>query len=413
MSASYPIRAVDESEMLAFAEVGLQAFNSTWPGDELIALDRMVFEPDRTLAASDGDQLVGTAIAYTFGMTVPGGGTVAAAGVSSVAVLPTHRRRGILSALMTRQLADVAARGEPVAALFASESVIYGRYGYGAASEQLAFTFHRGEAKIAVPHGAPALRLVDPHAAIGAMRSVYEAVRPGRPGMMTRADGWWELHMSDPEFMREGSAPMRCVIAEDEHGPRGFMLYAAKPGWGSDGMGGTSINVWELFWADPAACAALWADITSRDLVAEVTIRMRPVDDPVLHLLADRRRARARFSEGLWVRIVDLEAALALRRYARGLDVVLDVADPLLPANHGRWRLSAGGPGDEQPSVTRTTAEPDVALPVAALGAAYLGGTRLSALAAAGQVTELRPGALAELSGALSWDPAPWCPIMF
>jgi len=414
MSVSYPIRPVDDPEMLAFAQVGLQAFNSTWPPEELVELDRMVWEGERTLAAFDDDRMVGTALAYSFGMTVPGGGVVDTAGVSSVCVLPTHRRRGILSALMRRQLSDVAAGGEPVAALFASEAVIYGRYGYGAASEQLAFTLHRGEGTLRVPQErAPTLRLAEPGSAIGALRQVYEQVRPTRPGMLTRTDGRWQLHTSDPDFLRDGSGPLRCVIAEDEAGPRGFMMYTARPGWGSDGMGSTSVHVYELLWADTAACAALWADILSRDLVTEVTTRLRPADDPLLYLLADRRRARARVSDGLWIRILDLPAALSRRRYAAEVDVVLEVTDPLLAGNDGRWRLRAGGLSDAKPVCERTAAPPDLALAVSALGAAYLGGTRLSALAAAGQVTEIRPGALAELSAAMWWDPAPWSAFMF
>ena len=419
MDAPYPIRPVDDSELPAFGRVTDQAFNSHWPPEEMVRFDRMVAEPERTLVAFDGELMAGTALAYSFGMTVPGGDVMATAGISGVGVLPTHRRRGILSSLMRRQLADIAAGGgEPVAALFASEAAIYGRFGYGAAADQYSFTFHRGDGQLRPVPGAadaaPTLRLADAKESLAEIRTVYEAVRPVRPGMLARSDGWWELHVADPEFMREGSTPLRCVIAADESGPRGYALYTAKPDWGRDGMPAQTLSVRDLYWTDPVACAALWSDLLSRDLVTEVRTRMRPADDPLQHLLTDPRRARTRISDGLWVRLVDLPEALRRREYAAAIDIVLEVSDPLLPANHGRWRLSAGGPADGgKPACEPTTAAPDIALPVSVLGAAYLGGSRLSGWLAAGLITEHRPGAVAGLSTAMSWEPAPWCPTMF
>ncbi len=378
----------------------------------------MIVELERTLVAFDRDQMVGTTLAFSFGMTVPGGDVVGTAGISGVSVLPTYRRRGILSSLMRRQLDDIAAGSEPLAALFASESAIYGRYGYGSAAPDCRFTFRRGDGQLkplpASAGKAPVLRLADPTSAVAEMKAVYEAQRLARPGMLTSHDGWWNLQVADPEFMREGASPQACVIAEDESGPRGYALYAAKPEWNNDGIPAQVLLLLGLHWTDPAACAALWTDMLTRDLVAEVRTRMRPVDDPVLNMLVDPRRARALATDGLWVRLIDLPAALMARAYAAAVDVVIEVSDALLPANDGRWRLQAGGPSDGgKPSCERTMAEPDVALPVAALGAAYLGGIRLGGLAAAGQVMEHRPGALAELSTAMWWDPAPWSPMMF
>lgn len=418
MSASYPIRAIDDSELEGFAYVSDHAFNATWPREEMLRFDRLVVEPERTLVAFDVKQMVGTTLVLSFGMTVPGGEVLGTAGVSGVSVLPTYRRRGILTSLMRRQLDDIAAGSEPLAALFASESAIYGRYGYGQAAPDYGFTFHRGDGQLrplpadALP--APALRLADPKEALAEMKAVYETLRPDRPGMLTQHDGWWKARVADPEFMREGNTPQVCVIAEDDSGARGFALYVAKPEWGSDGIPAQVLTVRDLFWTDPAACAALWADLLSRDLVGQVHARGRPVDDPVLEMLVDQRRARTRVSDGLYVRIVDLPSALMARAYGSAVDLVIEVADALLPANEGRWRLQAGGPRDGgKPTCERATAEPDVSLPVTALGAAYLGGTRLGALAAAGQIAEHRPGAVAELSTAMWWDPAPWSPMNF
>ncbi len=416
MSDSYPIRPVDQSELPAFAQVAHVAFRTAWPFDGLLELDRMVFEAARSLAAFDGNQPVGTAAAYSFGLTVPGG-AVDAAGVTFVAVLPSHRRRGILSALMARQLADVAAGHEPVAVLLASESPIYGRFGYGTATHDLSFVIRRGEGLLRVPEiagPAPRLRLAEPKDAVKDLKVVYDTVLAGRPGMISRNDAWWDRVLVDKEFARNGHSTLQCVIAADDAGPRGYALYSAKPDWDDHHVQGGELHVRELHGTDPAACAALWGDLLSRDLISEVTAGQRPVDDPLLHQLTDARRARAILTDCLWVRLVDLPAALRMRRYACPVDLVIEVTDDLLPANAGRWRLQAGGLADQGvPRCQRSTAGPDVTLDVSALGAAYLGGTRLGGLASAGLISEHRPGAVAALSAAMWWDPAPWTPMEF
>jgi predicted acetyltransferase len=421
MTDVYPIRPVAIDEAAAFAAVGEQAFNSTWPAQAALQHELITFEADRSLAALDGSAIVGTAAAYTFRMAVPGGMT-RVAGVSWVSVLPSHRRRGILSSLMRRQLADIRSGGEAVAALYASEAAIYRKFGYGVASEHLSFTIRRGEGRLlpqshgqdAAGTGGVRLRIADPAAGRPELTKIYDAALGSRPGMIARDGRWWDAVLADPEFARDGNCPLRCLIAEDDAGPRGYALYSVKPSWGDDAIPAAVLGVGELLAADPAACAAIWTDLLNRDLVGEVRAWGRPADDPLLQLLADRRRARPHLVDGLWIRLVDLPVALVQRRYASEVDLVIDVTDDLIAENCGRWRLLAGGPSDPAPaSCERTAAAADIAVPVQALGAAYLGGTRLGALASAGQVTELRPGALAALSAAMFWDPAPWCPLRF
>jgi predicted acetyltransferase len=422
MTDAYPIRPAGEDEFPAFLAVGEHAFNSSYPTELVLQHERTVFEADRSLAAFDGADMVGTTCACTFRMTVPGGVT-GTAGVTGVSVLPSRRRRGILTALMSRQLADIRDRGEAVAALFASESGIYGRYGYGAASDSLRFTIRRGEGALlrpaaaaggGVPAGEVGLRLAEPSQARAELAKVHDAVLPGRPGMLARDDRWWDYTIADPEFARSGTCPLRAMIAEDDAGPRGYALYSVRPEWGEDAIPAGVLSIRELMAADLPACAALWGDLLTRDLVGEVRARLRPVDDPLLHMLADSRRARPYLTDGLWIRLTDVPAALVRRRYASELDVVIEVTDDLLAGNSGRWRLQAGGAGDRAgASCERTSAAADIALPVSALGAVYLGGRRLSALAAAGRAAELRPGALFALSVAMSWDLAPWCPTPF
>jgi predicted acetyltransferase len=201
------------------------------------------------------------------------------------------------------------------------------------------------------------------------------------------------------------------VLAEDDFGARGYAFYSVRPEWGADGIAAGRLGVIELMATDPEASAALWTDLLTRDLVSEVRARLRPVDDELLPMLAGRRRARASLTDGLWVRLTDVPTALSQRRYAREVDVVIEVKDDVLPANAGRWRLRADASG--QATCEMTNSEAELVAPVQALGAAYLGGSRLGSLAAAGQLAEQRPGALAELSAAMSWDPAPWCPMIF
>jgi predicted acetyltransferase len=420
MADPYPIRPIADSEFAAYHAVDQHAFHGGPPRAAELPLIARLFEADRSLAAFDpalpaSAGPVGNAGAYTFQMSVPGG-LLPTAGVTYVAVLPTYRRRGILRSLMRRQLTDIAAKGEPIAALWASETPLYWRYGYGRATVQATFRFGRGEGALsALAPADPALRLriVEPAAAAAELAKVYETALQQQPGFFTRNDAWWDRLLYDPEEDRHGFSPQRCLLAEDDSGPRGYALYRAQGRWDDDTfLPDSLLDVRELVATDPAAGAALWRDLLSRDLLSEVTARLRPVDDPVLFQLLDPRRARPQLHDGLWVRIIDLPAALTRRAYSCPVDVVLEVTDELLPDNAGRWRLRADG--TEGGVTCERTGEPaDIALDVRELGAAYLGGTRLGALAAAGLVRQSRPGTLAPLSAAMSWDPGPWCPRIF
>ncbi len=416
----YPIRPIDEDEFDNFMMVDEHAFHGSplSEGDRRLVLDR--FEFDRTLAAFDETMPVGVTMCFSFQLSVPGHQMLPAAGVTFVAVLPTYRRRGVLSSMMRRQLADVSERGEPLAILWASESVIYPRYGYGRASWYLSLMLRRGEgilAETAPATGGLRLRLATPEAALPGLAKIYDAVLPSRPGFFGRSDAWWRRVIHDPEERREGASPLRCLLAEDGSGPRGYALYSAVDHW-ANFLPENVLTVRELIAVDPAASAALWADLLSRDLTSEFRVQRRPVDDPLLYQLTDPRRARPSLNDGLWVRLVDVPAALAGRGYSCPVEVVIEVRDEILPSNAGRWRLMTEGGGNGAgaglaASCVPATSAPDLTLDVTELGAAYLGGTRLSALADAGLVAELRPGAVRQLSAAMSWDPAPWCPLVF
>jgi len=423
MSASYPIRPITPAEFGSFLHVNQHAFHHGPPAQTAQAAIMSRLEWDRTLVAYDPelDIPVGITLAYSFELTVPGA-IAPAAGVSWVSVLPSHRRRGILTALMRRQLSDVAERGEPLAVLWATEAGIYGRYGYGRASWHLTYEMRRGEgAVLGVPAGLRT-RLISPEDARPELAKVYDLVRKSRPGFFARNTHWWDRALSDPEQERNGASPLFCVLAEDDQGPRGYALYSGTERW-EDGpfLPAFKLEVRELIAADAAASATLWQDLLSRDLVTIYRAALRPVDDPLLFQLADPRRVRPAIADGLWVRLVNVPAALSGRRYACAVDMVIEVHDPLFPGNAGRWRLHTANSDSASPdsaggfaaSCERTADPAALSLDITELGAAYLGGTRLSALAAAGLVTEHRPDAIRQLSAAMSWDPAPWCPVIF
>ncbi|MGV9255715.1 GNAT family N-acetyltransferase [Streptomyces sp. NPDC003697] len=368
-------------------------------------------EFDRSLGVWDGDACVGTAGAFSFRITVPGGSPVAAAGITMVGVAATHRRRGVLTSMMRRQLDDVRSRGESLAVLTASEPAIYGRFGYGAATFQLHAEIDTVRAGLSVPAGTDGVRLryAAPEGVLGACEAVYARTVPGRPGMLARQPGWERVPLLDPESERDGASPLQCVVAERAGEVVGYARYRVKPGWDVAGAEGT-VLLHDLAALDPAGEAALWRFLCGIDLTTTLTVRGRPVDDAWQYLVSDIRRCRPRLRDGLYLRLVDVGAALRARTYQAPVDVVFDVEDAFCPWNTGRWRLSGDPKGA---SCERTPDAADLAVSVRDLGAAYLGGVPLAALAAAGRVRELRPGALAEASVGFGSAVAPWLPHGF
>ncbi|NEC12774.1 GNAT family N-acetyltransferase [Streptomyces sp. SID8014] len=408
-SGAEVLRAEDWDQWYGLLEL---AFGGVPAAPEERELYRRLTEPERSLAVWDEAEVVGTAGAFTFRVSVPGGRPAAAAGVTMVGVAPTHRRRSILTTMMRRQLDDVRARGEALAVLTASEPEIYGRFGYGVASMRLSAEIDTALVRLTVPAGTEevTLRRADPQAALGVCEELYGRQVAGRPGMLARAaPGWEELGVLDPPSGREGASPLQCVLAERDGEVVGYTRYRTRPAWASGGPDG-SVVVQDLEAPDPAVYAALLRYLCGIDLMRTVKLPNRPVDDAWQYLVSDLRRCEPRLRDELQVRLVEVGAALRQRSYRAPLDVVFEVSDAFCPWNEGRWRLSgdAGGAACE-----RTEAGPDLALSVRELGAAYLGGVPLSGLAAAGRVRELRRGALAQASTAFGSDVAPWLPHGF
>jgi predicted acetyltransferase len=328
------------------------------------------------------------------------------AGVTQVGVRPTHRRRGMLTALMRRQLADVRVAGdEAVAALWASESAIYGRFGYGLASHTVDIHVNTREARLRGALDGGDVDLVLAPEAIDRMRAIHDAARAERPGMIDRPGPWWDVRIDDPEDDRDGAQALRAAVVED-----GYALYAAKLKFEPDGPAGEA-RVLEVVATTPAARASIWGFLLGLDLTRRVVWELAPVDEPIEHELAEARSATYKWlGDALWVRLVDVPRALRERTYAQPFEVVFEVADEFCPWNAGRWALRWDG---EATTCGQTALPAGIELSVGELGAAYLGGTTLETLARAGRVRELRSGALTAASRAFRGDVEPWCPEIF
>ncbi|MFF1809014.1 GNAT family N-acetyltransferase [Streptomyces sp. NPDC058251] len=406
------VRALRQTEWNVWYDNLIRAFGGVPEPAEERELYNALTEYDRSLGVWDGDQVVGTAGAFTFLLTVPGGACVPAAGVTMVSVAATHRRRGVLTSMMRRQLDDIYAWGEPLAVLTASEPAIYGRFGYGIGTLQLNAEIDTSRVRLSVPPGTDDVRLryAAPAEVLDACEAVYARLVPGRPGMLARRPGWERVGLLDPEDHRDGASPLQCVVAERDGEVVGYTRFRVKPEWGAAGHDG-SVALSALEGLDPAARAALWRFLFDIDLTSTLRSHARPVDEDLLHLVSDIRRCKLRLKDSLHVRLVDVGAALEARTYQAPVDVVFEVEDAFCPWNEGRWRLT----GDAKGACCVRTGEDsaDLALSVRELGAAYLGGVSLASLATAGRVRELRQGALAEASVAFSSVIAPWLPHGF
>lgn len=406
------LRAITEDEFGAFLRVDHLAFGHGPPDEEDAAEIRRSGELERTRAVFEGGRIVATSAALSFELTLPGLTTVPAAGITAVGVLPTHRRRGHLRRMMGAQLDDAAGRGEPVAILYASESLIYGRFGYGPATSHVAVEIDSRHG--AFLHPAPPagrVELVDGDQVAKVLPGVLDRARRRQPGDIGRPAAWWDGVVRDPEKHRKGASQRFFAVHESPAGEAdGYATYRVKSGW-EHGQPVGRVLAEEVVGFSTAAEADLWRFLLSIDLTRVVECGARPVDDPLRWMLADPRRLRVTMlGDQLWVRMVDVEAALAARRYAVPGALVVDVADDFRPALGGRYRVEGGPEGAE---CRRTTAEPDLALSTADLGALYLGGVAASTLAAAGRVVERRPGALAQADAMFAGSPPPFCRTHF
>jgi predicted acetyltransferase len=395
------VRAVGADEVGKALAPIWHYFGGRPEAEEVEKLGR-ILPPDRVLAAVEGDDIVGGAGAYLFDSTVPGGAQVPTAGVMAVGVLPTHRRRGALTALMRKQLADAHERGEPIATLFAAEGGIYARFGYGLAS--LA-----GDIELPKEHARPweheplgTARLLDTDDELfEVVPGIYDRVQAETVGMFTRTRDWWEVRRLSS---RPGRGTRMNVVIELDGVPEAYALYRIDFGM-SHMVTESVVEVTEAVGTSPRALSAIWRYLLAIDWVARINAYWLPLDHPLFHWIREPRRMEFSVLEALWVRLVDVGAALSARTLGEG-DIVLDVRDELCPWNQARWRVANG-------SAERTTAPADLQLDVSALGSVYLGGFTFEQLRWGERVEELKPGAVSRADELFRTERLPWCPELF
>jgi predicted acetyltransferase len=397
------IRPPAEDELRAAMLAAEVAFGSGVVEDEDWERERKALPASRALAAYDKGKPVALAGAYKFDLSIPGG-ELPCAGVTWVGVMPTHRRRGILRDLMRRELEDVYSWGEPIAALWASEASIYGRFGYGHAA--LGGGAKSDRARFALRQEATgSVRLVDADEAFELFPPVYDRVRATRAGMLSRDERWWKEHrLADPESWRRGASRKFYAAVELDGAVEGYAYYRIKDEW-EDGFSKSEVRVIEALATSVQADRALWSFLHGIDLIIRVSVPMFDLGGALPLLVRDPRALGVRVGDGLWLRLVDVDAALRARSYKPGTSVVLEVRDELCPWNTGRYRV-----GDD---AGRTEDTADLALDVTELASAYLGGFDFHRLARAGLVEERVDGAVEAATLLFRTDLPPYCPEVF
>jgi len=396
--------AVTEASFDAFLRAFAATFGFT-PTSEDDERSRTWVERNRLIAARDaGGQVVGTSGAYSFQMSLPGGHTAGCAGITLVSVRADHRRRGLLHRMMTQLLDDAAARGEPFAALWASESPIYGRYGFGPAVPTLSVSIDRRFGALRADGPVGDIRFIDVEAARTAFPPIYDRSRATRAGLLSRSAGWWNRVLTHEPEPAQGTGPLRLALLAD----RGFLIYHLASDW-TDGAPTGTVTVHDLVALDPSALAALLRFAIDTDLAERIELVRRAPDDPLVAVLVDPARARVAAGWPMYVRLVDVPAALEARGYLGDDEVVLEVRDDGRPTNAGRWRLAvADGVG----RCRRTDAEADASLDVEVLATISLGGVRATSLYDAGRIDGAFATAL-RLDRLFAAERAPVCDQMF
>ncbi|MFQ5553805.1 MAG: GNAT family N-acetyltransferase [Acidimicrobiia bacterium] len=408
---SFTTRPIGTDEVTEFRTNLNQGFGADIKTDSLAegnARFTALVDLDRTYASFDADTMVGTAAAFTFDVAIPGGST-AMGGLTMVTVRPTHTRRGVLREMMTAHIADVRDRGEPLSGLWASESSIYGRFGFGLAAERVEASFDARH--VGFPDG-PArgeVRLISPEEAAKVLPAIYERAFGQRPGMLSRSDQWWEHErLHDPEEWRDGATARRFAVLSVDGEDAGYAMYRQKEKWEGSLPDG-AVRVAELIAVDAGSRLALWRFLASIDLFPNVSHWNSPTDDELAWQVADPRRITRKVVDGLYLRPVDVVAAMEARAYLSSGKIVIGLHDRADPGAAAVYRLEVSSEGA---ACARTSEAPDVEMNVHTLGTLYLGGRHTFPLASAGAITGTDRG-IALLDRLLAWHVTPWCPEVF
>jgi predicted acetyltransferase len=402
----------DDDDFVAFDNALYSVFLKDPRRDET-ELSRNLTDLDRMFGFHDGTRWASTAGDYRKQVILPGGALVPVAAVTAVTVSPAHRRRGLLTQMMRYQLDGIRARGtEALAMLFASETMIYGRFGYGLASQNAALSGQVRDLgfrpEVDLGHGT--VTETDAATLLAHGPGIYDRMLTGLPGRMDRPRPWWDYLIHDNDERRKGSGSIRFALHhEPDDTPSGFAIYRPKSDWSATGPNGT-LHIEEVRATNPRAYARIWRFLLEIDLVRSITFNGAAIDEPLRYLVADQRALQCEVNDGIFVRLVDVGRALALRCYGAPIDIVLDVRDEFCPWNTGRYRLR----GDLDGAACESTSAPaDIAISARDLGAIYLGGTSVAQLVAADLVDELTPGSALRAAVAFDWPIAPAIPDHF
>jgi predicted acetyltransferase len=402
------IRAAAPEELEDFVRAEAPAWGQ--PTYEFqVRLAREFFEPERTLMAVDRGVIVAGAAMLSMRLAVPGG-RVRMAGLTFVHVRPTHRRQGLLTGMLRHHFEEMRGGDEPLSTLFASESGIYRRYGYGVAMQLACVEIDRRAATLLDgPGRSGRLELVDRDNGLILAQPLYERIAAATNGMFNRTTALWESEYATAHEAHGDEGPTQFLIHFGDDGPDGFASYRLTSVW-EHHVPDYRLAVQDLVAAHPRAELDLWRHLLGHDLVGVVAARHRPVDDPLLFWLADPRRLRRRLFDGLHVRPLNIATSLASRRYASEGRLALQVVDAFCPWTQGVYVLEAGPDGARcEPA----RAAPDLVLDVASLGTVLLGEFSFEMLQRAGRVDERTTGAVQRASAMFAWWPRPWAAGIF
>ena len=356
---------------------------------------RLVFTPDRSIMAFDGKNMVGNALSYEMDMYIPGGISKIAA-VASVSVQATHRRKGINRSIMKYQLEDIHSRQEPLAVLQASESIIYGRYGYGMASFESNLEIEKTRSAYAIDHASEGQPyFIEESEAREIFPQIYSKAIENRVGMVRRRENWWEFRFREPGL--KGGDPKSWFVKYQKNGETdGYLRYTINE---------AELNIIELIASSHEAYSSLWRLCLDMDLVDTIKAEHRPADEELKWMLADPRRLVEHSSDRYWVRLVDVKKALSQRSYSVDGSLTLEVKDNFLPWNQEVVELrSESG----ESSCATSNKNPDIVLSAGDLGAVYLGGINFSTLLASGRIEEITKGSVSKANFMFSTERKPW-----
>lgn len=402
------IRLMGPEHLEDFMRPITTAFGMATNPERLEYLKRVI-ELDTRIGAFDGERHVGSAGVFAFDLSTTGGRSVKTAGLTMVAVMPTHRRKGVLTSLIRRHYEEARGRGQPIAALWASEGNIYGRFGYGLASFAGEMSIEHDRSQFVGDAPPFEARFVDHDEAVTYFPTLWDRARQLVPGMPSRSRSWWtDRRLLDLEAIRAGFGPLQRVVFSIDGQMEAYALYRTRLSFEKTDIPVATVKVLEAIGATHKGTRAAWRYLCDLDLAGRIEAANLPIDHPLLLLLSEPRRGHCSLYDALWVRIIEVESALGARAYSSRESLVFEIEDTMCPWNNGRYRLDG-----ETGRATRTHEHPELHLPVSALGSAYLGGISFRRMADIGALETKNESAIEKADRLFHSPRAPWCPEIF